>query len=1057
MQRSRNSRSRHNQQNRVLKWVAAGCVAFAVCFTALAGGFLYYGEIKEQNAEAKDATKETLVKETEAISAAEANARVFLNQPAPEAVAGDNREVIRIVEVIPHEACSVFPYLLEWGSKEEYDNHTALGFEGIRYLASKSGLSQFGDQGIYNLIRGGITSDTLKDYSVNLIDKNSSNGATEWWRETQINNTITASGYFEYVGENKGLYNINLTSIIEADDTNNVGIRYDIMAMERKGSETPKGEWQVNSPAYYWSKKAGNTGYPTNDITGRTDYNYDLKFTPVDAGTTDTYLYRANQKIVKLSENQEDTNRYDYMAVAKDQSTWTAGYSYWDKGNYTVSPASLENKYVITDDDIAGDKSNLIGKYIRIADKLDVDNTTGLAAGYFRLFNIETDKEKIKVGDVLFDLSFENVTAGQGDYVLTPSAVNGGDIEQFTFDYLGENKGTCDVAFIYASRTGANAYSGILYTADITKITDGSGLYALTSTAPQTEELYIKTEGVAGDYSKVITNIDCLGVDYNTNLEGWYGYQEAPLGVCVGRTQENSGISGELGDWVFHTVSSDEKNGITKLEELEGGTRPASNRIYVYNQNRKYRYYAQNSFKNNEWFKLLIYLADETGTKGLAVDAYASGKKGQDIVELYKEKIAAFDKAYRVEIIQRTPSKLTVEEVNNADLIYISDQEGIYGLFSAWNSIDTYLGGALPDKPDTVQFTDDFTSDTLMAIYDNCFYHEEEKTPTTALMIGNMANIWQSGINGSQTKNNMGKLSYFVDLFNDPADFAHFIEKYPENAIHRKNEDGYSMIHSSSSVTVYPNGKNSNVYNQGILNYEKYESAIYGQPVETATYDQWDWNYFMVYNLIDRDTWIEVRQESSQFSYKSLNGGFTADGVSAYKKDVQEGWTWFIPVTSGDNFTSFGKMLNIWKIMHNKTSKKSSSPKVIVTNPDYIREPDETNAATVYYIYIDEFMLNQADAFDIIYKAIWTPEEVTNPNALSSLWVERAEGGILQKQDSPSYETEYTYNVKGDFVNAEGAWNGVRSKQYLINATDEAGKTDTASVFVIFRDSFMLN
>ena len=51
-------------------------------------------------------------------------------------------------------------------------------------------------------------------------------------------------------------------------------------------------------------------------------------------------------------------------------------------------------------------------------------------------------------------------------------------------------------------------------------------------------------------------------------------------------------------------------------------------------------------------------------------------------------------------------------------------------------------------------------------------------------------------------------------------------------------------------------------------------------------------------------------------------------------------------------------------------------------------------------------------------------------------------------------ELNYTFFF---FVDAEGGWNGTRMMQYLITATDEKGKSDTVSVFVIFRDSFMLN
>lgn len=1036
-------RKGQKKKNRAISYVVLGCVLFVACLCLFAGGYVYSSDKKDMDITGESGQELKLAKEAGAVETMENATRDFVNRPAVS-VPGDNREVIRIVEVIPHEVCSIFPYLMEWGTKDEYDSHLPLGYEGLRYMASKSGLTQFSDQGMYSFIKGGITSDTLKNYDVTMIDENSWNGSPYWWRESKVNEVITANGYFEYVGSGKGLYSINLSRIIEKSDPN-AGIRYRVMAMERLGNETPKGEWQVNQPAYYWAKNSGNTGYPTSDIEQITDYNYDLKFAVgvSQTGTDAEYTYRVKSVAVKLQEDTVDSNDYSYEAILQKGATWTAGYSFWDKGNYTVSSSSTT--HVVTDSELE-DLTKLSHLYIRVADNKKTDGI-GSTAGYFRLLDPENDKNALKAGDVLYALVFEHVSPGQGQYVLNPAAVSKADKDGFLYEYVGDGKGTCDVTFIYATE------GETLYQAELLKITDGKGAYALTSKAEKNQELYIEAESGKGDYSKVVTRIDCLGVDYDTYNEGWCGWDTFPYGLSMGKAQSNCDISGEKGGWVFHTVSSDTENGFTKIEEFQDGKIP--NRIYVYNQNRKYRYYAQNGFKNNEWFKLLIYMSNDEGTQALAEDAYRAGKTGQEIVAMYREKLDEFDKAYRIEIIQRTPSALKVEDVNDADLIYISDQEGIYGLRNNWDDINTYLNGVLPKLPETLTFTDDFSGEVLRAIYDNCLYHEEGKTPTTALMVGNMANIWGNCLDGDFTKNNMGKLSYLIDIFTDPADFANFMSGYSQNTLHQNNGDGYSTVHSDASVTVYPNGINGNTYNQGTKNYEKYSPDLYGKEIEPVTNDQWDWHYFMVYKLVDQTTWIEVKFES-QYSYKSLNGGFRADGVSAYKQNVQDGWTWFVPVTSGDNFVGYGKMHNIWSIMHQRTSKKSSTPKVIVTNPDYLKEPDITNAATEYYIYVDEYMASQPDAYVIDYKAIWTPEEATNPNNLISLTVERAEGGVIQSQSSPAYNTEYQCNVKGDFI-TDGKWNGTRMMHYLITATDVAGKSDTASVFVIFRDSFMLN
>lgn len=1052
-------RKERKQENRIVKYVVLASVLLVACLCVFAGSYLYLSENAERNI-SENAESGSLEKEAGAAKANEALARNFLNQPAREAADGDKREVIRIVEVIPHEICSMFPYLVEWGSKEEYDRQTPIGYEGILYMTAASGLAPFGSaggntKGIYSLDKEGIKEYTLRDYNVQFTDKNSTYGAY-WWRETVEKSILTANGYFEYVGEGKGLYNINLDGLVDEEKKNGeYGIRYRTMAMERAGTEPPKGEWQVNEPEYFWAKDS-NTNYPTTNIQRLTDYNYDLKFEPV-TGSSSEKQYKVKNVYAKLDQALQDGNKYEYQAKLKAGEDWTGGYAYWPEGNYSVGETSIR-KYIVTAQDVAGDKTGLAGKYIRIINDKKSDGLAGYEPGYFRPFNLEKDGSAIKKGDVLYDLQFEAVKPGTGMYVLNPSEVNSVDKSKLEFVYAGEKKGTCAVTFIY---TGTQSGETV-YCAEIVGVTQGEGDYALTSSAPLTEELYIKKSGERGDYSKVVTRIDCANIDFSDNTflgynSGGGSYSDCK-GLRMGCDRYDVSKNQERGAWVFHTVSSDKKEkNITKIEDLEGKNPRFGDKIYVYNQKRYERYYARHGFKNNEWFKLLVYLSDSSDTKSLAADDYQTNMTGQQIIKKYRENLDEFDSTYRIEIIQRTPSALTADEVNNADLIYISDQEGVYGMSWNWDGLNTYLGGILPAKPNEVKFTDDLNDEALLAIYNNCLYHEDGKTPTTALIVGCMNSIW--GNNGANyVDTNLGKLSYMIDLFEDPADFAHFIDGYSENKAHYNNGDGYSTIKSNASVTLYPNNVNGNdCYNQGIKYCDKYNKDMYGKEIEPISDHGWKWQYFMVYDLIDHTTYIEVRQTSSEFAYKSLNGGFRADGISAYKQDVKDGWTWFVPVTSGDAFSEYGKMNNVWKIMHQRTSKKSSTPRVVVTNSDEMREPDLQNGAVEYYFYRDEFMLTQTDAFCIDYKVIFTPEEISNPSALTSIEVKRASGGVVQTQGSPSYNTEYTCDVRGDFVNGDGTWNGQRMVQYLITATDEKGKSDTVSVFVIMRDSFMLN
>lgn len=1044
---------KQNGQNRIIQAVTIGCISLMACLCV--GATLYFNHMEKAAAQKAKETEaaETMVQEAGAvIGETKLAPRTLLDQPAIPAP-GDKREVIRIVEVIPHEACSIFPYLVEWGSKEEYDKHTTLGYEGIQYMATSSGLAQFGSQGIYNYIEGGAIAETLNNYNVNFATIAGKQGTPLWWREAKPKEVINANGYFEYVGEGKGLYSVNLKPLVKDDSTdkNDIGIRYRVMPMERKGKESKKGEWEVKDAQYYWGKDYATESYPDTATKSRTDFNYDLEFTADASGMNADYRVRAVK--TNTGARGAKTAGFEYEAYLTESAylDWQDGFVYSPKGNYTVSSYTPV---------LVNDTTDRNGKYIRVLNSAKPDGVQGVDAGYFRLYSDAADKDTVKAGDLLYTLSFSHVKAGEGNYILSPSAVQSAidtnltdAVKKIFFEYAGDGIGSHDVVFIYAQ---AGGYSG-----KVTEVSEGEGRYALASTAVKEDELYEFLGKGQGDYSKVVTRIDCLGVDYNKTDEGWYGFTspEPPIGVSIGRPYEQAVLE-EKGAWVFHTVSSDEANGITKIEELEGGKIPANKRIYVYGQNRKNCYYARNTFKNNEWFKLLIYMADDSDTKSLAADAYAAGKTGQEVVEMYRDKIQEFDKSYRIEIIQRTPGNLTVEEVNSADLIYMSREVGIYGMASKaeYEKINSYIGGTLPPWPTELEFdgkfkfTSDFSDEVLMALYENCLYHEEDKTPTTAFIADIPALLkgveaWKEGY---PTINNFGKLNYLLDLFDDQADFADFIQGYAENREHWNNEDGYSTIlpGDGCSINLYPYKHSTGVltYNLGKV------EGLPGEFLDETTDSQWKYPYFEVHQVISKP-------DGSKDIGDVINGDFDdfMGSGSVYRKDVEDDWTYWAPDPVGYMFEHPDKMLNIWKIMHNKTSKKQSAPKVIVTNADYMQIPDEVNVATDYFIYVDEYEAMDSDAFDLVYKVNWVPEEIANPTGLSSLTVKGSDGRMIWQMSAPSYETEYSCNVAGDFAGTEGQLNGAKMVQYLITAEDEKGKPDTAVVWVVVRDSFMLN
>lgn len=1065
-------RKGQKQENKKVYYVALGCVLFVACLCVFAGIYLHFSNKRDAAEELESAQETALEKEAGAYLADREMAQHFLEEGkvASTGEDGDRKTPIRIVEVIPHEICSIFPYMIEWGSEEAYDENTALGYDGLRYITAKHG--QYAQYSQYGMFKEGIQRETLDDYNVKLgTEGNWQDPTISWWREAEENEVITATGYFEYVGNGKGLYHINLDMLV-SNDSQDKGIRYEIRAMERDGNAAKKGEWEVNDPKYFWAKDyAGSigSGYPTSDIKQITGYNYDVKFTYVSSSESSSenssensndneknylYPYRVSGVKTALEENVSGGS-YDYAAVWGDtEDTWEKGYVYQEKGNYVVSSVS---SYSVTD------LKDLEGKYIRVSNKSKDDGTEGLEAGYFRLYNKENDP----VPETVYDVTFKYDPSGS--YILTPSAVLGiledstKTKETIRFEYIGSGMGNYDVVFMYAPESTSLSYQYFTYQSEILKVSNGNGRYALTSGA---YELYKKVGANEGDYSKVVTRIDCAGVDYTSyggiGTSGYYDTDSnnASLlpGLIMGAGKYNH--AEEYGDWVFHTVSSDDVNDFTKIEELEGGKVPSNKRIYVYSQKRISRYYAKSLIKSNEWFKLLVYLGNAEGTEPLAYADYQSGMEPEKVKEKYASEIKEFDRSYKVEFIQRTPEKLSVSDVESADLIFFSNGVNLTGLTKeAWNEYaELEKERELSKAPDSLEYTSDISAAVLLSIYKHCLYDQD-----TALMFG----AWTNGglgsyVQGGEAEKNLGKLVMLANLYEDPRAFAYFMEEdYGE-----RNE-AYSSVHKDASITVWKQPYGEEVYNMGQTAMAWYGANDQNAGLAIAPYttDVWKILYFRVVKLVEAGDWDGLKVDPVYYKDGYTNGeyGFRFSFSSASgwydNQDVNDDRVWYIPGQTPDVFWNYGPMKNIWRILHNKGKKQKSDPVVIVTNADGDNIDDKNALVPIYYFYVDDYSLSgvSQEDFDVKYKINWTPESVTSPTALQSVIMTRSDGSVVQNIAGPSYQTEYTCNVATDFMK-DGALNdAVTSKEYQITATDVAGHTDYAIVRFIVRETFMLN
>lgn len=1020
-----------NTHNRIITGMIAGCIGLVICVSVLAAGFLHSMNGQEGRTKAGiDGQTEMLQKNVGAVRAEENLASGSTGN------SGDNRKVIKIVEVVPDSTFSIFPYLIEWGSEEGYDENTPIGYEGVREMALSMKDTAYSP---YTIIENAIQQTTLSlsdgEYA-EVKETNYDYSSGKWKRITGSNQITGVNGYFEYVGNAKGLYEINLKNIVEASDTSDYGIRNKISVLARTGEESKKGDWEVQDAQYYWAGNAA-ASYPTNGITQQTDKNYDLKFTYGTAnGSGSEYVYRPESVTSAGGE---------YAAVAS--GNWLGSYQYQENGNYGVTSYNSFN---------ISNLSNVSNYYVRVSNKDKADGVSGLSAGYFRLY----DENKDKNVSIVYQVSYGYTGSGAGSYVL-----NTADVSQILlndsyfynsllFEYVGVDKngegaGNYDVTFIY---TGNGA--GTLYSCEILKITDGSGRYALTSSS--TGDLYEYVGTGNGDYSKVVTRIDCAGIDYTSysgySTSGYYpnSWEGITLpGLSMGCTE----YSQEYGNWVFHTVSSDEVNGYTMVSKDEstltsvdekGNVYTVSvdspkkgDRIYVYGQSRYYRYYAADGFESNEWFKLLMYLSNADGTASLAADDYAAGiLSAKEIKEKYEKELAAFDSMYRIDIKQVTPGQLTADDVKEAALLYFSTQQCEY-----YNMYESRIGRWTAD---TAYYPDDLSADALLAIYKYCLYDM-----TTALIYGtdpNNGGLRESLVDGTKTDKNLLKMDIMATLFSDPFYFSYFLEDYED-----KQED-YSTVHSNAAVTYYEqteiNGISGSLYNLG--NVWIMDDTI---EIEPQTTSLWDIYYFRVVEVGFNGTYYEIQSDPAydwQNSYNTYGGHFVDD-------DVNDENTWYIVTSIFDIFPNsytysgrFNKLANIWRILHNRKSGETSTPAIVVTNAD----GDNISAALVeepiYYFYVDPYSAAVARDFDIDFEVGWTPEEVTEPNELTDIVID----GIAIGNNG---YTAYTYSVAADFL-ADGVLRqDITTKDYEITAVDSEGNSDSVIVRFVVREAFMLN
>ena len=1021
-------RTGRDSQNRLLINIVIGSVLAVLLFTGVFRFMLYRAEQKEVGGKQEENIEYT--NETEVYHNQNLSAEKRMLNAAPPAYPEDTREVFRIIEVIPHEVCSIFPYMIDWKTEEEYEKNVPIGYEGVRLIAMHqnwefagvldrifSGDNASGDGiKLYSYKKEIVRRDYLTNYQ-NTIGVSSQKD--KWYRVTAPSGdpVVYKNGYFEYVGAGKGLYHINLS--YTTGTSGGEGIRYEVQAQERKKSAAARGELYVSSPAYYKAKDHQFSNDP--DIAGipvksKTDYNYDLYFGKNSIGSYRADINNAKDKTT-VSESNDTGWDFDYFLVIDENKgdirNWESGFFFFKNGNYAIDTIQESSS----------------GKYVRMPDVLNSDGAVGVDRGYFVRYN---HADTGQVGLTRYDVTFKHSASGNGFYVVIPPTdfYNNEKADAYYFDYMGEGKGQYDVAFLYTE-----AGDVVRYKEELVEVTHRQGRYALTSTEAENNAPVYKSEGnerLPRDYGNIITNISFKNI-----VNGSGSNDEAYKGLTLGGDDG----ANEAGGWVFRVVEDSSRMQDTKLNDASSAV---GSKIYVRNQERRVRYYEKTEalVSNNEFFKLLC--CSNASDNPDDPQPYTFGNRTQkEIMESaeVKRMLDAFDSTYRIEIIQRTPDELRESEVRNADLIYISDMPGIEELKSIWGNISDFRKSigldTLPQLPSNSEleqgnhykFHGDFSPQVLFAIYDECVYKR-----SCALLM----NAYCQGKN-DKAETNLEKLYAFTNYFHDSQDFAKFMPWYSDY-----NELYTKIVVEGNDVYALPvpskKHNDNNLYNT--------EAPEEGTEKKLV----WDIRYF------------RVPDPANPWGRALLPAGQDGNGWN-YRTTVQQnydinGETNFITSQYAPEFFEHNNQYKfIWEILQNRKSN-TGIISVVVTNGEKLRDVAGTKV-----IYADEFDPN---SFNIDYEITMVGGSGARP-ALSEVTLSYVDGDVPYSAggyDNPLYDNPYTTNVRSGFsidhVSIEAdplkpLNPAVTMRELVITARTADNKSGTANVWVVVREAFDLN
>lgn len=533
--------------------------------------------------------------------------------------------------------------------------------------------------------------------------------------------------------------------------------------------------------------------------------------------------------------------------------------------------------------------------------------------------------------------------------------------------------------------------------------------------------------GETGEYERFVTGFEVTTQEGESAWQRDWVWREgaSPDGKIYSTVDEYNDGKGVL--WTPNFV------GIEKLEDGEK---------VLYKT-----YYCKNSYRNNEWFKLICL------TTGYNYDMSKTPAENLALAEPY---LKAFDKSTRINITTVRPEEVTQEMIDKAEVIYIANNYPFENLGAALRAAGV---------SSAADFTTDFSQFTLTkSIFKECM--NKSKAVMINVNVGTLSNTW-----------NMTKLYQMFTMYKNPHNMEYFLDNM------KGYKDGFNCIDDSGNVVVRTTAQNGkNVY-YSLDSEIAFQNSLAGKtPAEIAAAKAS--RYYTRAPYGSSATFVDTY-------FQVLQGGYVGNDIP--QPGFELGWdnnTWVDAVANGERYLIFhwygeGFMQNIANMPKIHEILKQDTFGIYVTNAVmnsswedviYVDEFDEQykiyymiESTSVLYaepvvekveVYLDSNGDGTIDDGSSPFLEIRANNTIpANPSAGQS--IVDGNGTALRYRENEQFYPGYAVNVKDQMAGAQERCFIIKATGKKNIGTKEEPKyvevVDSTAVSVIVRDMFELN